>query len=583
VHSGGNSRDKKNKNKENASVRPVSPKHPVADKHIGDALSKVENTDDGYQSAAAYFMPASNSDSTPETKVRKDKSAKFKSNKDVDLATDTIGYSALPGFAPSAGFIEAQKLKQAAQFAQDEMFARHGFTNRVSIKGGVTASIAIFKYVGSDPDIQARTVNGFIMVKVPPLKIAEADAHAALTYSNEFKVVSKLGEIKCNSRPLLLAKTLDGFDCIFNIPVFYDEEKFSIQVQQIVLRKNALEKELADLNYKKQNSVNLSPAEEGAFYTEVSNLDKLVKETSDIEASLIKESFHNLSTYMLELGASGQDPEARIDKLFSSMIDAMNDLHNDHYLHLDIANRNFVVRNDGTAVLVDFGMSDSMHERSGKAITNTKFPQISLMYNQDALKQNDFKIDLRSDYVSMQKTMLQALADYCGANFYTLLKKGLGGQDWRGIPYVELLARFSDKDVIANAKKNLKVLARNLMESGDPRGEHVLHMLNKYKHYIKHEHSPNVTVREAMWDNNRAFRKCTLTSNVSKNPVEVLSSMPAKHHARMFERLAVDEVPPRSVAPVSRSKVSSAVEKYKQDVQSHYKNHDPHHDFRRKR
>lgn len=445
-------------------------------------------------------------------------------------------YQEMPGYENNlAGKVElAQNTPASAEEirerqSQDHLNAVlevHGFKDRIDIKSGVTATIAIFSYIGSDPDILALSRNGYVMVKLPPL-LAAADSHAQLTYRNECDIISHLSHLLRTSRPMFLTKKIMGIEFILNSPVFFDEDSFK-ERQEEILSEDASES-----------------------HSEI-DID-----TKQALAELIRESFHNLSTYMTELSTRDGSPLYKIDCLFHSMLNAVNELHRDGVLHLDLADRNFVVRRDGTVALVDFGVSDILFKVNNRSRSNKKYPQVSLLFNQAALIPKDYSIDLITDYVCLQKTMMQAIADYCGANFYALCTQGLGDAAALGISYTELLAQFKDEIVIENAIKNLREKALDMIRYGDIRGKYALAILEKYTPYFRHVHKRGQNYIELCDENNRQFYACSPGVRIEQSGDNVAQSV--RNYTRALESAANAKSP---VLIVSKSAVANAVQRY---------------------
>ena len=439
-----------------------------------------------------------------------------------------------------------EKAVDAYNVTIDELLQQNGFINRVEIKKGVTACVAVFKYTGDDAAIKAITKCGYIMVKLPPytaarssLSIVASDSasmsdgkigyvgvalpqqtsaqiHAELTYNNEYNLVSQMRSLSLDgSRPHVLAVELGGQKFIFNSPVFFNEDEF-IESHSAILRGDGKHLFLSRDSESSHDEDSLS---ESDFDPDEMN--------QFLIASLLQQSFLNLSCRMQRISLSENNPIKKINALFASTFNAVNRLHNDGFVHADIAGRNIVPRSDGTVALVDFGTADTLNRVNGNARLNIKFPQSSIMHNNDALRSENHLIGVITDYISLQKTLLQAIAEYMDANFYRLTIQGL--PDAPENITVEYLLRFTDRIILDNVKKNLISFAETLVYQGKEQGTHALALLKQYEPYFDHDHNPDDTFAELQAAHKASFIKCSPSSYVMRPRCNTAEKLHAYH------------------------------------------------------
>lgn len=394
----------------------------------------------------------------------------------------------------------------------NELLHKNGFINCVAIKKGITASVAVFEYVGDDEEIMAITKHGFVMVKLPPYtapfpvnnmiadnnpNAAEAvplqtplQLHAEMTYRNEFKIISEMKSISEHGhRPHVLAKVFEDVKVILNSPVFYNEDEF-------------VKSYTAILN--------------GEYLSLFSSSDSMDSEESDNEESadiakrqaihnLLLQSFINLNTRMRRLAGSREKPARVMFAIFASLKLAMNKLHNEGFAHSDLAGRNVVVKSNNSGVIVDLGAADSLNKINGNTINNFKLPQTSIMHDNAALKE-DHIISVITDYVSFQKTILESVAYFMDVDFYKSIIENL--PDAPRTVNIEFLLRFTDRQILDNVKTNLINAAKELEQRGDRRGKQALEIISTLEPYINHDHNPKHTLAELQAANDASFDSC---------------------------------------------------------------------------
>jgi hypothetical protein len=435
----------------------------------------------------------------------------------------------------------SQQLAAERRVLINETLQHYGFTGRVDIKSGVTSTIAVFAYKGDDQRILRLLKHGYIIVKLPP--DVQDNLHAMETYKNEVTIIEQISHIESKSRPMLLTLNLNGIDFIFNSPIFYDEANFIHQHDLILFGDH--------VSQSQHDSDNDDSVESDAL----SNVS-----TENALSELIRQSFHNLSSYMTELAASEINPEQNFDLLFCSMLDAVNDLHKDGVLHLDLADRNFAILSDGTVMVVDFGMADMLNKVMRSSRNNHKFPSVSLMHNRDALMQENYLLDVRTDYISLQKTMLQAIANYCGINFYMICTQGLGDAKALGISSSELMIRYTDEQIINNTIFNIRSYALNLVNYDSDIGRYALKVLDKYMPFFMHIHDRRHGLDELRSANNNKFYQCTRHIHAARSRSNVMDTI--SHYHRMRQQQETDK--PRPERSVSRSNVAQTARLFDQ-------------------
>lgn len=445
---------------------------------------------------------------------------------------------------------DAERMVLLQQELIESTLQKYGFTNRIDIKSGITSTIAIFTYSGKDPRVLAMVKYGYIIVKLPPVT-ADQTSHAVTTYRNEVSIIQEIAHIASNSRPMLLTLNLDGIDFIFNSALFHDEANF-------------LKKRDAILNGIDEECDSSDATSDDDSYAPV-----------DIEYALrhlVRQSFHNLSTYMTELAVSEINPAKKFDLLFCSMLKAVNDLHKDDVLHLDIADRNFVVLKDGTAMIVDFGMADMLFRVNNRSRSNRKLSIVSLMYNVEALKKDKFCINMITDYVSLQKTMLQAIADYCGLNFYQICAQAPGASQTTASVTTELMQKLKDEDVINNAIANIRAYAASLSQYNTRIGLYALEVLEKYMPFFTHQHIPGQTFDELRNANNAKFYACSPHVHAPK-PREKVAEAVNNHNDHIKKHQ--ERPAPKPERTISKSNVAATAQMFSQQQSSNNSNNDP--------
>lgn len=442
--------------------------------------------------------------------------------------------------------------KAAAEYETSiyKLLSENGFTNRVDIKKGVTASVAIYQYVGDDEEIKAVAQNGFIMVKLPPytseleyidikesvtnasrnedyLQFAPNGAiiHAALTYNNEYKMLGKMASIESNgTRPKLLAKEINGQKFIFNSPIFHDEKEFMVNYNKII--SGEYQKQLATLSSTSSSSDEDNISESGSCIesndnhsetgSNIESDDNLSDTGSSIEiddkylvSSLLQAEFINLTCLVQRLASSKVNPLSIMTAFLNSCMFALNQLHDDGIIHADFAPRNVIPKSDYSVALVDFGVSDWLDKTTGRAVANIRYPQASFMNNNDAVK-NDHIISVITDYVALQKSILQLIIDYIEADFHKITTDNLPQlPNAEGVVSIAFMLQFTDRIIIDNTKNNLKAAAEKLRtEQKDVRGEYALSLISQFEPYLDHDHNPDHSFKEVQAANNASFQKC---------------------------------------------------------------------------
>lgn len=444
----------------------------------------------------------------------------------------------------------------------DELLRKHGFINRVDIKRGITASVAVFEYIGNDQSIKNIAKHSYVMVKVPPytapfaandngnnnnLSAAEAalqarpqktllQLHAEMTYRNEFNIVSQMKSICDNgSRPHVLARVFDGEEFILNCPIFYNEKKFVNELRDI----------LEDNDHSSFSSEELSEGDDHDQFSTADNKRRRMQ-------GLLLNSFTNLNSRMRRLIWSNEDPEKVMLPIFASVKNAMNRLHNEGFTHSDIAGRNVVVKSDNSGLLVDFGAADLLNKVKGSAVNNVKYPQTPVMHNVDALKE-DHIIGVITDYVSFQKTILEAVAYYLDVDFYKIIVENLPNAP--ASVTIEFLLKFTDREILDNAFWNLQNAANQLIQRGDIRGARALVILTKLMPYISHDHNPKFTFAELQAANDASFAQ-SVKSSYTKGSGDELKQRTSDY----FDDVERKQAPPQVREALPRTR-SSTLEK----------------------
>ena len=73
----------------------------------------------------------------------------------------------------------------------------------------------------------------------------------------------------------------------------------------------------------------------------------------------------------------GQMPEAELRSVLSGLLDGLDAIHKHAILHRDLKPSNVILRDDGTAVLIDFGAARDFKERHSRSITAIAAPGYS--------------------------------------------------------------------------------------------------------------------------------------------------------------------------------------------------------------
>jgi hypothetical protein len=447
----------------------------------------------------------------------------------ADYTPTSTGYiipaapTALTGYINVASFQISEVSQENKQLADEiiaaraleEAVAKHnkaliailhanGFINGVNITSGITAHIAIFEYIGNDPDVLALTRHGYVIVKLPPYIPAEKSIrqlHAEQTYNNEFNMINQIANVDSDTRPKLLAKHLDGQAFIFNSAIFHDEERF------LALRHAALNNQIQTISPKYYNSDSECEDEEDDF------VNNHVYDPRIALEGILQQAFQNLGTFMRMLAITNQDPTEIFDDIFSSMFQALQELHDQGFVHLDLADRNFVtqiIKKMIKVFLVDFGTTDTFCKKTGKSTRNQKYPETPIMHDATAMQLDDYTLSVCSDYVSLQKTMLQVIADYCKVDFYKLMIKGLPNAP--KIPNIEFLRLFTDRQLIDQAKNNLIKVANVLISKNDGRGAFALSVIEKYTPFFNHDYNPNDNYEALRAAHEASFRECLVVA-----------------------------------------------------------------------
>lgn len=428
--------------------------------------------------------------------------------------------------------IEAAKTLEANNIAHQHkinaILERHGFTDRIDIKRGITATIAVFKYHGNDVKVQALERSGYVVVKIPPYPVA-TNKHAQETYENELKIIEEIAHIKAATRPLLLVLRMGGISFILNSPIYFDEEAFCV---------------MRDANLEEYQLISTNPA---------SALDCKYE-----FEEFVREQFHNLSSYMTLLASKTINPEPIFDLFFCSMLNALIDLHKDGILHLDIACRNIVVQRTGAALLVDFGMAAIIFKVNACSRTNHKFPNVSLMHNFDALRAEKYIIDVITDYVSLQKTMLEAIAIYIGVDFYRMCMQGLDDAPSLKGSSTQIFAQHKDETVINNAIMNLKKAAKTMAARKIVNGKYALTLIDKYTPFFTHVHNRKHGYEQLRDDYVAKFYECTRHVHTVM-PRDAITKAVGDYDKRLNQQTTAVS---KHVADVPTGTVSEAIRKF---------------------
>ncbi len=427
--------------------------------------------------------------------------------------------------------IEEAKVQEAKVLAHqriiNSILVEHQFLNRIDLQHGITATVALFEYQGHHPRIKELERCGYVMVKLPPFA-GSTNLHAQETYENEIEIVEEIAHIKRKTRPLLLVLRMGGIRFILNAPIFFDEPSFC-QMRDAMLSEHKLLLEAGE-----------------------SRLD-LRYEFEEF----VRSHFFNLSSYMKLLGQSGVDPQDIMDVFYCSMLDAVIELNDDGVLHCDLAGRNFVGTRDGAALLVDLGMGAMMFKVSHRSRTNRRFSSVSLMHNYDALKRENHIIDVVTDYVSLQKTMLELIADYLGIDFYKMCVEGLDRRSALRVSNTAILAEYPDQYVICNLILNIKEQALAKAEAGIPNGEYALKIIEKYHQYFMHTHDRNLSYAQLREANIAKFYQCTRRKRTYQ-PRDAVAQV-VNHLATQKEK---NETREKVIPEVTKGTVSAAVKKF---------------------
>ncbi len=442
----------------------------------------------------------------------------------------------------------------------NQILLENGFINRVDITRGITASVAVFEYIGDDTDIHAIAKFGFVLVKIPPyvaaptainvvdrsdVELHEAageyvrlvmpeksypQLHAESTYQNEFNIISQLNSPAITGGRLkLLSRVFGGEQIILNSPIFYDEAEF-LRIYT---------------NIQKGRHRNLFSSSDSV---EGDSSEEVLGETAKISAieNLLQNSFTNLACRMRMLDCTKEDPIHIMRASFSSLMDEMNELHNRGIMHGDMATRNVVSIVDYSAVWVDYGVADRINKISGNAVANVKYLQTSMMHNIEALRE-DHLISVITDYISFQKTILQAIADFMHAEFYKLIVAGLPNAP--KIPTIEFLLNFTDRQIMDNAKKNLKAVAESLAQRGERRGSLALKMIAIFEPFIDHDYNNKLTFIELQKANTDCFYRCVISAYTRQSRSQTLERVSA-----YYSRVEASDAAP-AAAPASRPEI----------------------------
>lgn len=400
---------------------------------------------------------------TPETPVEVD----VYSVRDISTETPASGSTEAPAKTPALTEEDMKKMLASKEFIHQKQLRPE------STSGG---SLNIYKYEGTDPKFIKLFPDGMVLVKTK-CTLDEGNnlyiKNAKITYDNECENIQQpettetksspranLGDLSSHNedrdlrRPKLAVVQIDGHNFILNECIYFNKPNVD----------------------------------------EMRNLDSYITSKGNLDAIISK---------------SENDPEHRkklvaksskvLDKLFISMVEAQDQLHEHGFLHLDTSCRNYCMTSPETVKIIDFGNSRPMGINETVELNYTRIPDsffdhdalMSVQTDEDKKEEHTkkYKVSIETDLFARRMAMMETLARYMGCT-----TEKISELSFNNLPNIgslsnpkahDILPTIANNDRLDNMFHNLQGYAFYLLEkNNDLRGTVVLEQLEKYKKYL---------------------------------------------------------------------------------------------------
>ncbi len=377
-----------------------------------------------------------------------------------------------------------------------EVLASEGFKFIKQLRpGGISGgSLDIYEYSGEDPEIKSLLNHGMLLLKTkctedekdqPDNSRAKIKIeNAKITFNNEWENINL--KVVTQSLPPVIGRP--------SVPLGMEDRFPSLLSRQPRPGRPAVNLSLSSHNHDDSlQRPRLLAVQYGGhkfimnecIYYNFQNKDcNLENYISDMGVADAQFSQPVKNADPPSRSARVQDRTKTLDKLFISMIEAQNELHQHGFLHLDTAPRNYCMTSPDTVKIIDFGNSWPM-KPNGQIDGSINYIIIPTpFFDKDALKRVE-DISIKTDLFARRMAMMETLARYMGHNTETSLQQlyfnGLWDpnkkEDMRFLLGIDNNARLS------NMFENLRKSA-NELEEKDIRRNVVIEQLDKYKLYL---------------------------------------------------------------------------------------------------
>lgn len=334
------------------------------------------------------------------------------------------------------------------------------FTLVKKLKSGMTGDVEIRRYNGADPNI-LRLVDedGSLVIKTLKFSFDQKEnKHAKKTFRNECENITELN-LKNNVQnanpqlPKTHVAVYEDIKYILNECIYNDKQaKTAISLHQYI---------------------------------------------QDMGNNCYGESrFHDVIT--------------QFDNIFNGVVHAQAALHETGLLHLDSQPQNFMLKHDGSIVIIDFGASYKM-DAVGISLKNEKFPLTPYSYyNKAALadENNPICYSIATDKFSVRMCMMKTVSVYLGCpNLFNLVHREQFGINKEDPSSFAKLSQISDEARLNAMFNKLNELAEQ--DDNSIKKNIALAILEKYKPYLTSFNYPsNNAFKEFMQNDMNLFNEC---------------------------------------------------------------------------
>ena len=113
---------------------------------------------------------------------------------------------------------------------------------------------------------------------------------------------------------------------------------------------------------------------DGFFVFPTQTLIRATPDTSGEGQTTAFEEGQSLKSWLKGLGRAPRQKE--IDRFLAPLLDALELIHKEDFLHRDIAPDNIIIRPDGAPVLIDFGSARGEIARNSRTVSACRGPRI---------------------------------------------------------------------------------------------------------------------------------------------------------------------------------------------------------------